>query len=177
MVSFWVKSSGVSHLWLINFNGTPIRLGLFYADKFENCVHWTHEIIFKHIWHVDETLKGTTTLSLSGPGSNGNKGVFLTLQISRTGASSSDAIECHYQDILLRAVLIFCRGFKSPVDNFVSLSTERSPRGVVGNMLDCNIFVKWVRTPVAQLRSLSDWYFWEKYEFPYPPPNTVVLLQ
>ena len=41
---------------------------------------------------MDGTLTCTTTLGLSGSGSNGNEGVLHTPQISRTGASSSDAV-------------------------------------------------------------------------------------
>ena len=43
---------------------------------------------------------GTTTVSRSRPGSNGNKEVLHTLQISRTGAFPSDAVY-----ILLRTCL------------------------------------------------------------------------
>ena len=41
------------------------------------------------------TLTSTTTLSKGGPGSNGSKGVLRTRQISRTGASPSDAVYSH----------------------------------------------------------------------------------
>ena len=44
------------------------------------------------IWPIDGTLKGTTTLGQSGPGSNGNEDVLYILQISKTGTSSSDAV-------------------------------------------------------------------------------------
>ena len=44
------------------------------------------------IWTVDPTLTGTTTLNLSGPGSNGNEGVLHILQGSRTGASPSEGL-------------------------------------------------------------------------------------
>ena len=37
-------------------------------------------------------LTGSTTPSLSGSGSNNNKGVIHTLPISRTGAPKSDAV-------------------------------------------------------------------------------------
>ena len=40
------------------------------------------------------TLTGYTTPDQSGPGSNGNEGVFHTPQISRTGAFSY-AVQCH----------------------------------------------------------------------------------
>ena len=45
-----------------------------------------------------EGLVNSTTLSQSGPGSNGNEGVLHIPQSSRTGASPSDAIECHTED-------------------------------------------------------------------------------
>ena len=37
-------------------------------------------------------ISGPTTPGPSGPGSNGNEGLFNILQSSRTGASSSDAV-------------------------------------------------------------------------------------
>ena len=46
-------------------------------------------IIFKQIWLIDGTLTGTITLGQSGHGNNGNEGV---LQISKTGASPSNAV-------------------------------------------------------------------------------------
>ena len=49
------------------------------------------------IWLTGETLTGATNLGQSGAGSNGNKGVFHTPQISRIGAS--DAVSCHIQDM------------------------------------------------------------------------------
>ena len=45
------------------------------------------QIYLTHRW----TLTGTTTLDQSGPGNNENEGVIHTLQISRTGATLSDA--------------------------------------------------------------------------------------
>ena len=41
---------------------------------------------------INATLMGTTTLGLSGPGSNGNEGVFYIPQSFRTGASPLDAV-------------------------------------------------------------------------------------
>ena len=38
------------------------------------------------------TLTGTTTLSQSGPGSNGNEGVLHSPQSTRTGASAQDVV-------------------------------------------------------------------------------------
>ena len=46
----------------------------------------------RSIWPTDGILAGTTTLNQSWLGSNGNEGVLYTLQISRTGASLSDAV-------------------------------------------------------------------------------------
>ena len=50
------------------------------------------------IWPLERILAGTTSLSQSWPGSNGNEGVLQTPQISRTGTSPSDAVFCHIQD-------------------------------------------------------------------------------
>ena len=44
------------------------------------------------ILSVDGTLTSIITLIQSEPGSNGNEGVHYTTQISKTGASSSDAV-------------------------------------------------------------------------------------
>ena len=41
---------------------------------------------------MNGTLISTTTPDQSGPGSNGNEEELHTLQISRTGASPSDAV-------------------------------------------------------------------------------------
>ena len=41
---------------------------------------------------MDGTLTDTTTLSQSGPGSNGNEDILHTPQIFRTGASPSDVV-------------------------------------------------------------------------------------
>ena len=41
---------------------------------------------------VDRTLSGATTLGQSRPGSNGNEGALHTPQISKAGASPSDAV-------------------------------------------------------------------------------------
>ena len=41
---------------------------------------------------IDGTLTDTTVLGQKRPGSNGNEDVFHAFQISRTGASPSDAI-------------------------------------------------------------------------------------
>ena len=50
------------------------------------------------MWPRDGILTGRTSPRKSEPGSNGNEEVIYTLQISRTGASSSNATECHIQD-------------------------------------------------------------------------------
>ena len=52
---------------------------------------------------------GSTTLGQSGPGSYDIEGVPQILQSSRTGASPSDADECHIQDTCLgQGVLFLC---------------------------------------------------------------------
>ena len=45
-----------------------------------------------HIWPIYATLTGTIIPGVSGPVSNDNEEVLHTLKISRTGASSSDAV-------------------------------------------------------------------------------------
>ena len=60
------------------------------------------------IWFIDRTLCATT-LSQSGPWSNGNEGVFCIPQSSIiTGASSSDCF-MSYPGYLLASVLPLCR--------------------------------------------------------------------
>ena len=49
-------------------------------------------MIFKQIWPEDETLRNTTLRGQSGPGSNGNEGVFHTSQVSRTKAALAGAV-------------------------------------------------------------------------------------
>ena len=46
----------------------------------------------KPIWPIEGTLIGITTLGQSGTGSNGYEQVLHTSQISRSGASLSDAV-------------------------------------------------------------------------------------
>ena len=46
---------------------------------------------------IPKAVSGTTTPGQSRPWSNGNEGVLDTPQISRTGASSSDAVYCQTQ--------------------------------------------------------------------------------
>ena len=52
--------------------------------------NWTNRK--RLIWPIDGALTGTTTLGQSGPGSNGNEGVFHIPQSSRTEASPSDTV-------------------------------------------------------------------------------------
>ena len=44
-------------------------------------------IFNKSVLPIHETLVSTTTLGLSGPGSNGNEGILHTVLTSRTGTS------------------------------------------------------------------------------------------
>ena len=48
--------------------------------------------------NTDGTLKDSITPGQSGIESNDNKEVLHTSQISRIGASPSDAVKCHNQD-------------------------------------------------------------------------------
>ena len=43
------------------------------------------------MWPIDETVIGAATLGQGGPESNGSEGVIHTPQISKTGASQSNA--------------------------------------------------------------------------------------
>ena len=62
------------------------------------------------IWPTDTTLSGATTPGQSGPGSNGNEGVFSILQISNiTGASLSDCLVSYPAQMLWGAVLPLSR--------------------------------------------------------------------
>ena len=68
------------------FNTNNLQL---YVIKY---FHWM-KIIFKQIfWPIDRTLAGTTTLSQSEHRINTNRRVLHTPQVSKTGASSSDAV-------------------------------------------------------------------------------------
>ena len=46
----------------------------------------------KSIQPIDGTLTDTSTPDQNGPGNNGNEEVLHITQVSRTGASSSDAV-------------------------------------------------------------------------------------
>ena len=50
------------------------------------------------VGHLDGTLTGSTNPGQSGPESNDKEGVQNIHQSSTTGASPSDAVECHTQD-------------------------------------------------------------------------------
>ena len=72
----------------------------------------------RSIWPIYETLTGTTTSGQSGPGSNGNEGVFHTTQISRTGVSPSDVVWCYTQEPLpffVGGVLLLCRVYSQNI--------------------------------------------------------------
>ena len=56
-------------------------------------IHIKYEwFLNRSIWSLNGTLSDMTPLGQSGPGSNGNEGIFHTPQISRTGASAPDAV-------------------------------------------------------------------------------------
>ena len=61
------------------------------------CLH-TVKWLNSSTWTRDGILIGTTTLSLSGPGSNGNEGVLHIPQSSKTEAFTLDSVKCHTQD-------------------------------------------------------------------------------
>ena len=52
----------------------------------------TAEWINSSIWFIHGTLIGITTLGQNEPGSNGNEGLLLILQSSRTGESPSNSL-------------------------------------------------------------------------------------
>ena len=56
---------------------------------------------------MNVTFTGTTTLSQSGPGSNGNEGVLHTSQIFRTRTLPLDSVLCYIQDHYGDTVSIF----------------------------------------------------------------------
>ena len=58
------------------------------TDLFHPEIYLTH----KFIWPIDGTLIVITTPSQSGPGSNNNEVVIHTIQIFRSGISTSDAV-------------------------------------------------------------------------------------
>ena len=58
-----------------------------------SCIPIEYKSFFnKSIWPIDETLTGTTTPGQGGPGSNGNKEVLHTPQISKIEDSISNAV-------------------------------------------------------------------------------------
>ena len=64
------------------------------------------------IWTIDRTLSGATTPSQSGPGSDGNEGLFHIPQTSGiTGASLADCLVSYsgYSGELGGGALAFCR--------------------------------------------------------------------
>ena len=94
-------------------------LWLFYAKKLEDCIHYTfiftffvqllskscfffaHGLIeYRSMWPIDGILTGTISLYRSRSGSNGNKEVLHTSQISKTGISPPDIVKCYTKGIL-----------------------------------------------------------------------------
>ena len=55
-------------------------------------IHPTKAWLNSSIWPIDGILKGSTTLSQSRPGSNGNEGILHIPQSSKTRASPSDSL-------------------------------------------------------------------------------------
>ena len=56
-------------------------------------IQFTISTQFSSIWPIDKTLLGTDTPGQSGPGSNGNEGVFCIPQSSSIiGTSPSDCL-------------------------------------------------------------------------------------
>ena len=65
---------------------------------------------FSSIWPIDRALSGATTLSLSGPWSDGNKGVICILQSSSiTETSLSDCLVLYPGCSLEEGILPLCR--------------------------------------------------------------------
>ena len=112
MSVFW--PSLLNYHIMIDFNSISTPQGLFYTKRLGNHVHCMFIFVFfvqlflkrffehhsieykwflkRSIWSKDRTLTGTTTMCQSGSASNGNKGVLLTSQISRTGSLQLDAV-------------------------------------------------------------------------------------
>ena len=74
--------------------------GVFFVLLFRFCFFAYVSVEYKgclngYIVPIDGNLTGNTTQSQCELGSNGNEKVFLIPQISRTGASLSDVVDCH----------------------------------------------------------------------------------
>ena len=66
---------------------------LFQAIQFTQTIHFSISMLLVLLKPIDRALSGTTTPVQSGPGSNGNKGVFRITQTSSTaGTSPSDCL-------------------------------------------------------------------------------------
>ena len=61
------------------------------------------------IWPINGALTGTTTLDLSGPGSNDNVEVLHIPQSSRTGGAPSDVLVSYPRHAMGEGILPFCR--------------------------------------------------------------------
>ena len=85
--------------------------------------------LFSSIWPIDRTLSGATTLSQSGTGSDGNKGILLIPQSSSiTDASPSDCLVLYpehsmresypfaeMQSVYSRSLADWARTWKGPI--------------------------------------------------------------
>ena len=105
---FWLL---IQYYWLIHFNDDILSRVILclvvreshslYVCIYIFCIVISSEFFFffayiylSHWWLHDKCYP----LGQSGPGSNDNEGVLHTTQIFRTGASSSDAVQCHTKD-------------------------------------------------------------------------------
>ena len=107
---------------LIDFNGMPTRPGSFYTFTFMFflkrffCLqsYRTWVILHRCIWPIDGILRGTTTLSQWGTGSNGNEGVLCILQNSksRTSPLIQFSVISKTPFFSWMCVLPVCRGYR-----------------------------------------------------------------
>ena len=94
---------------LASIHSTNLRTVLFQNAQFSISRQ------FRSVWSIDRTLSGATTLTQSGPGSNGNEGVLHIPQRSWiTGASPSNCLVSYpyYFDIIDFYGNILCCNWK-----------------------------------------------------------------
>ena len=105
-MSYPAQAEGIIHTPSDLQNGNlTIRCSLVSYSKHH--IYWTHK------WD-------STTPGQSGPGSNDNKRILHTPQISRRGASTSDTVQCHTQATLFLGSLMPLHS----IHHYVTLSAQ-----------------------------------------------------
>ena len=129
------------------------------------------------IWLIDRTLSSTTTLGLSGPGSNGNVGVLYIPQSSSiAGASPSDCLESFpgYSSVV---------GHLTPLQRCSRCILQSQPTGlfnVIKKCVWCNSYQsrKWI--PWAEWCFLPLTFHqchWKRHESISSPMSYVIVWQ